>query len=122
MRSKSKPKCDRRGAYMYLRDPEELRRRIDERQLTIREFAVLAAVSPGFVSHLMPARATPGERPRKRTCSPDVARRIAKAARCHVDDLFDARYDQEDDVDDTSTFALPSVAIGGSNFDQRRSA
>lgn len=64
------------GSYMRVRNPETLRAAKDERRLSYRQLSVLTGVSHQFLQHLIPA---PGAQPRKKSCTPEVAERIALA-------------------------------------------
>jgi len=94
------------GTWMRLRDPELLRAAIRDRDLTQREVAILAGVSPSFVSHLLPPADRPDQRPRRRSCTPDVAARIAATLRRPVEHLF---YPVGRDEPSTGDIPLPRV-------------
>ena len=117
---------------MLVRDPTVLRQVIDDSGLPFAEIAARAQVDPSFISHLAPPRIAPprpGEapcpfrwspvsacagvaghegrhaassRPRRHSCAPPTAVRIANALGRTVEALFEVR-----GRDDPSTGPLP---------------
>lgn len=77
---------------MHVRDPALLRERIyTPRTLTLDEVATLAGVSASFLSQLIGPRDVPTPQPRKTSCRPETAERIARVLRTPVGELFDMR-------------------------------
>lgn len=73
------------GTYMRLIDRARLRDTMTVVALSTRELAFLAGCSKGMVDHLLAGR--------KRTCTPELAVRIAWALRVPLDYLFEPKID-----------------------------
>jgi transcriptional regulator with XRE-family HTH domain len=71
------------GTYMKLRDPQALREKLKDHHLSGAQVADHAGVSRSFISHMLAGR--------KKTCSDEVAERIAEVLHIPSTDLFDPR-------------------------------
>lgn len=106
---------------MLIRDPAALHAAKEARRLSYRQLARLTDVTPGFVYALIPR---PGVKPRKRSCTPQVAVRLARALDRDVDELFENRLPtdpstgdlplhREDPAPATAPLRMPSVSTDG---------
>lgn len=106
---------------MRVRDPETLRAAKEERRLSYRQLSILTGVSHQFLQHLIPA---PGAQPRKKSCTPEVAERIALALGVPCDVAFSHRLPsdpstgdlpiyREDPAPTTAPLRMPTASTGG---------
>jgi transcriptional regulator with XRE-family HTH domain len=113
---------------MRVRDPEQLRIAKEARGYSFRQLAELVGKSPGFISHLIPS---PGSQPRKRSCRPEVAARIALALGQPVEVLFSHRGPNDPSTGElpiqrevvapsTSPLRVPTVSTSGTRGRHRR--
>lgn len=71
------------GTYMKLKDPDDLRDALAERQLSGAQVALHAGCSRSFICHMLAGRKT--------TCSDEVAERIAELLGVPSTDFFEPR-------------------------------